>query len=827
MAHARHVGRGATPGTVAVVAQVLDGVRVVDVTTGPVGGMATMVLADFGADVVKVEPPAGDRFRALAAAPLWLRGKRSVTADLRTATGRADLHRLVRGADVLVVSGPPSRPRRWGVDVAAATALRPDLVHCSITGWGPRGPLAEVPGYEAAVAARSGRSLAFERQLRRGGPVFTSVQVASHAAAHGAVQGIVAGLLARARGGGAQRVETSLLQGLLLFDLVELLLVEMAERSGIEAPNILTVGGDMPTLNYHPVRTADGRWIQCGNLLEHLLLAFLDAIDLLGELLADDRFTAPPATWDEVTVEDARDRMLLRMQERPAEEWMDIFRLNGQVAAERYVTTTEALDHPDLLAGGAIVTIDDPQHGPVRAIGPIAELSATPALLGRPAPAAGAHTAEVLAEAREPTPVATGMDAPPAGRPLDGTMVVEFGTIIAAPLATALLADLGARVVKVEPIDGDPYRHLVPGGTPVAKTSAGKESICVDLKSSAGRRIAADLARRADVVVHNARPGVPERLGLGDEQLRADNPRLIWVSVTGYPRRSHGAHRPSTHPCAGAATGGAGHQAGPALTTACETLDDVREISRQLMRANEANPDPNTAVIVVDAVLLALLARQRLGFGQRVHVDMLTANMYANADDALDYAGKPARTRADDDLFGTSAGHRLYPTFDGWLFVALSSDDEWRRCWTVLERAGLADDPRFSRAASRAAADEDLTAVLSDILAARPAAEWERRFVTAGLAGVRADRATPGQFFAHDPQALANDLAPECTHTRFGRHRRWGPIVRVNGGLDAYGPGVLAGEHTDALLAELGHTDAEITSLRAARVVASEPVGWS
>src|SRR5262245_36506005 len=103
---------------------VMDGIRVVDLTTGPVGGMATMILADFGADVVKVEPPGGDRFRSLAAAPLWLRGKRSVTLDLRDATGRSGLHDLVRWADVLVVGGPPSRAARWGVDADAAIALR-------------------------------------------------------------------------------------------------------------------------------------------------------------------------------------------------------------------------------------------------------------------------------------------------------------------------------------------------------------------------------------------------------------------------------------------------------------------------------------------------------------------------------------------------------------------------------------------------------------------------------------------------------------------------------------------------------------------------------
>ena len=493
-------------------------------------------------------------------------------------------------------SSCPGRRRgraRWGLDADAAIARRPDLVHCSITGWGPRGPLAELPGWEGAVAARSGRMLAFQRQLRRGGPVFTAVPVAAHVAAHGAVQGIAAALLARARGGGAQRVETSLLQALLPFDLVELLLVEMATRSGMEAPNITTVGGDMPTLNYHPVRAGDGRWIQCGNLLEHLLMAFLDATDLLGELLADERFLEPPGAWDEATVDEARNRMLVRLQERSADEWMEVFRANGNVAAETYLTTTEALHHPDLVGGGEIVTIDDPRHGPVRTIGACARLDVTPAVVGRPAPAPGAHTAEVLAEDRQPLAVAAaGTVPPPPGRPLDGITVVEFATIIAAPLGTAMLADLGARVIKVEAIDGDPYRHLVAGGTPAAKTTAGKESICIDLKTDEGRAIARELALAADVVVHNARPGAPERLGLGDEQLRGDNPRLIWVSLTGYPPGSPGERRPATHPCAGAATGGATYQAGAALAEPCPTLDDVREVSRQLIARQRVQPGP-------------------------------------------------------------------------------------------------------------------------------------------------------------------------------------------------------------------------------------------
>jgi crotonobetainyl-CoA:carnitine CoA-transferase CaiB-like acyl-CoA transferase len=807
--------------------QVLEGVRIVDATTGPVGGVATMVLADFGADVVKVEPPGGDRFRSLAAAPLWLRGKRSVTADLHTPTGLAVLHELVASADVLVVGGPPSRARRWGVDADAAIERQPHLVHCSITGWGPVGPLAEVPGYEGAVSALSGRMMAFERQLRRGGPVFTAVPVANHVAAQGAVQGILAGLIARVRGGGAQRVETSLLQGVLPFDLVELLLVEMAERTGMVAPNILAMGGDLPTLNYHPVLAKDGRWIQCGNLLEHLFLAFLEATDLLGPMLADDRFMESPGLWDEATVEAARDLILVRMQERTAHEWMEVFRANGNVAAEPYLTTAEALHHPDLVAGGDIVTIDDPTLGPVRTIGPIAELSVTPAEIGRPAPRPGEHTAEVMAEVRTSPLGGAAATAPPPGRPLEGITVVEVATIIAAPLSTTMLADLGARVIKIEALDGDPYRHLIAGGTTAAKTTAGKASICLDLKSDEGRRVAHDLAVGADVVVLNTRPGVAERLGLGEEQLRAENPELVWVSLTGYGRHSPSARRPATHPCAGAAAGGAGFQSGAAVTAPCDGLADVREISRQLIRANESNPDPNSSAVAAAAVLMGLLARERFGIGQAVYVNMIAANMYANADDALAFDGKPARPVCDDELMGFAAGYRLYRAGDGWVFLAVTTDAEWCRLWAAIDRLDLADDPRFATPADRAANDAALTAELARELERRPASEWETCLVGACVAGVRADATTPGPFFAHHPQMVANGFAPECTHPRFGTHRRWGPVVWVNGGLDAYRPGVLAGEQTDEILASIGRTAPERASLWAAGVVASEPVEWN
>ena len=144
---------------------------------------------------------------APAAAPLWLRGKRSVTADLSTKpTGGRRCTTSCATPTCSCSVGRRRAPRAGASTPTPPSALNAGLVHCSITGWGPAGPLAEIPGYEGAVAARGGRMLAFERQLRRGGPVFTAVPVAGHVAAHGAVQGIVAALLARCRGAGFQRV---------------------------------------------------------------------------------------------------------------------------------------------------------------------------------------------------------------------------------------------------------------------------------------------------------------------------------------------------------------------------------------------------------------------------------------------------------------------------------------------------------------------------------------------------------------------------------------------------------------------------------------------
>ncbi|MBM3141239.1 MAG: hypothetical protein FJZ92_13805, partial [Chloroflexi bacterium] len=688
-----------------------DDLRVIDLSSGAAGGLATMVLADFGADVVKVEPPGGDPARAEPAAPMWLRGKRSVTLDLAgSADDRERLHSLVRRADVVVASFAPGDAGPAGADYATLSALNPALVYCSITGWGPRGPYARYPADRALVAAKSGRMQAFAGVVRREGPAFPAVRSETHAAAQSALSGVLAALLVRDRTGAGQLVETSLLQGLFPYDLGTLVRNQLARRYPDHFagdPYAAFSVNTMPTLGYQPVMAGDGRWIQFANLLEHLFHASIVALGLTEQVLANPRYASAPRGLTPDALEEVRNLMLERVRERPAAEWMHVFHENGNVAADYVGTAQEALFHPDVVANGEVVEIAHPRLGTVRQLGPLARLSETPGRASTLYAEPGQHTAEVLAEPprRVAAPSrANGGAGAGAGRaprhPLDGVTVLEFATIIAAPLGASLLADLGARVIKVEPVGGgDPMRTLGIGlGAYVgaAKMNAGKESLCLDLKSERGQEVVGRLLERSDVVIHNYRPGVPERLGIGYERARSLQPGIVWVSVNGYGPDGPSAHRPSAHPVPGAYSGGALLQSGggwpPPKEDALASLDVLREASRQFFRANEANPDPNTSVVVASSTLLGLYARRRTGRGQRIFLSMLGANGYANHDDFLAYEGKPPRQTLDAELHGTEALYRLYPAGEGWVFLSARTDREWAALCAAAGRADLAAD---------------------------------------------------------------------------------------------------------------------------------------
>ncbi len=787
----------------------LEGFRILDLTTGPAGGIATMILADFGAEVLVIDPPGGDPLAGLPAAPMWRRGKRTLTLDLGDGAGLERLHELCAGADVLVCNWRTAALARKGLDFDSIHARHPHLVFCHVSGFGSDGPRAGYPAYEHLVAAATGRMRLFSGIVDREGPVFSALQVGVHACAQTTTAGILAALHARAADGAGRLVETSLLQGMLPYEQGAMIGAQFRERLGEATAALQSPSNEppLPSLYYHPAQAGDGRWMQFGNLLPHLFQNFLIVTDLI-DVVADPDFDPAQLKLPPEKQEAFRERMLSRIQSRPSADWMADCIANGGVAATVYQTTQDALGDPDIVANGHVV---ERAGGGVQ-LGPVARLTRTPATPGADAiPDDG--LAARWSESPRPAP---GQPKRP-GPPLEGVRVVEIATIIAAPLGASFLADMGADVIKVEAIGGDPYRGLG-AGMGSARVNAGKRSISVDLKSEAGRKIVLELVGQADVLIHNFRPGVAERLGIGYEQINAVNPRIVYLQCNGYGPDGPGAQRPSTHPIPGAAMGGVLYQLAERVPETLQDMEGLRLWIRRLMRANEVNPDPNTALVVTTSVMLGLTARQRTGEGQRVLVDMFGANAYANHDDFLDYPGKPPRALPDDALLGLSATYRLYRCAeDQWVFLALTSDRERRRFVDTLGQAGISA-PSCERLAAGDAA-ETLTALFLE----RSADDWENLLGGAGIGCVRADRHLPSEFWLVDPQAEALGLAVEVGHPAWGAYRRHGPMVTFDRQSPTLGGPPLAGQHNEAVLQKQGYRPEDIARLYEEGVVSREP----
>ena len=764
----------------------LSGIRVIETPSGPISGLGTMVLADFGAEVIRIEPPGGDPEAGEPSARLWRRGKTVIELDLEDPHAVAAARELILDTAEAAVLTPALRTR-LALD-EDGKPVRQDLVLAILAGIGESGRYVDYPVKEALVAALSGRMMSFEGAAGRKGPVFSALQVGVHATAQSLAAGLLSSLHARTVHGRGAVFSTSLLRGMLPYDLSGLQTEQLVAKGILERAggrqDVLKV---MPRIYYHAARTRDGRWIQFGNLLPHLQQNFFRAAQFdVGE-------GGVPESGPEL--ETFRNRMLEHIATRDLDEWMDVFVSDGGVVAHPYQTTQQALDDPDLVANGHVVETPDG-----RQLGVLANLSRTP---GRVGSVPAVATLDEL-KARSVSVVANELSGEPGGEqghealPLSGITVVEAATIIAAPLGASTLADLGARVIKLEPLAGDPFRQMI-GGVGASKCNTGKESICLDLKQPRGQQIARELVQGADIFIHNYRPGVPERLGLGYESLSETNPGLIYLSANGYGPAGPGAYRPSTHPIPGAALGGVVWQMGQLPEPGPMTLDEVREVTRKLFRANEVNPDPNTSMVIATTATLGLLARDKTGHGQKILVDMFGANAYANWDDFLSYPDKPDRPGVDADGFGLAAGYRLYRCADGWVFLYAADE---------------------SQLASLGSSDAE---ALEALFLSRSVDEWTQSLTSPELCCVRADAGWPADFLLGSDLAREEELVVTARHPEWGEYLRHGPMVRFGPGRD-YPDASMPGDGTEQLLAELGYSAVEIAELIDESVVAAYSV---
>jgi crotonobetainyl-CoA:carnitine CoA-transferase CaiB-like acyl-CoA transferase len=375
--------------------------------------------------------------------------------------------------------------------------------------------------------------------------------------------------------------------------------------------------------------------------------------------------------------------------------------------------------------------------------------------------------------------------------PLSGYRIVDLTTMISGPMATGLLGDQGADVIKVEaPGVGDLVRLL---GRPregitatFATTNRNKRSIVLDLKDSTDLDAFRKLIATADVVVQNFRPGVVERMGIGEDDVRKIKSDLIYVSITGFGETGPYAGKRVYDPIVQALSGLA-------------TIQGNRGVGRpRMMRL--IIPDKVTAITAAQAITAALLARERTGQGQHVRLSMIDAMIALSWPEG--FAGHTFIGEESDTPRNALAQDLVYETSDGWMTAGAVSDSEWQGLARALDHPEWLDDERFRTAGGRVAYAKERLDQTADVLKTRTTSEW--------LAKLDAEQVPcapilPLSEVIRHPQIIENELIVESDHPVVGRIRQARAAARFDKTPTTLArPAPTHGQHTDEILKELG-----------------------
>jgi crotonobetainyl-CoA:carnitine CoA-transferase CaiB-like acyl-CoA transferase len=804
-----------------LMAGVFDGIRVLDLSWGIAGPMTTMLLADNGADVIRIERPGGDPFIESSGYHVWNRGKRSATIDLCSEEGCAAFRALVAGADVVIDSFSPGVTTQLGIDHESLAAINPRLITCSITAYGDHPAHRDRPGYDALVAARTGifydqkgrLGTAMEyiagrsgpepefgkpenmvRGADREGPIFPRSTWPSIGATYYGMLGIAAALRARVVTGEGQWVTTSLLQGALA--------AVSLNWQRVENP-------DAPLYWMWPVDSrsieglfecSDGRWVHHWTVRPRWVLTSAEG-ETLESTELDTAYRDDP---DRISMESdgllsgyfLYPMLVEAFKKFPAAEWERAAEKAG-VGCSVVRSPSEALAMQPFLDDGCVVEVQDPELGRVRYAGNLLEFSHTPSHVRGPSPRFGEHTDDVLAEAATARSTAPFPLSPtPLNYPLDGIRVLDLGLGVAGPYTGRALSDLGADVIKVNAL----YDSFWNGTHMGLGTNRGKRSIAINIKSEGGRSALEKLIESADVLTLNWRPGAAARLNLDYETLHAKYPRLIYCNTRGYEKGPR-SDLPGTDQTIAALTGG-------------EWEDGGCDSGNPPMWSRSNMGDTGNAMLAAIAITSALYHREVTGQGQAVATSIVNAGLLHNSYSWIHADGTPGDMRhIDAGQYGLSPLYRMYKGSDeDWFFLAAVTEEERRHLAKTIDASGGPDLEA-----------NDLVERLEALFATQPAAEWFEILDGAGVPVEVIDEDFCRTIF-DDPVARDEELIVETPSKSVGRFEDPGLLVKVgpNGGIIRRGP-CQCGEHTVEILNEHGYTEAEIAGLVALSAVGVAP----
>ncbi len=619
---------------------ILDGVRILDLTTGQSGPLAVRLLAEAGADVVKVEPPGGDPARARVPAGFasWNRSKRSVVLDLVDADDRRRLDELLAGADVVVHELAPAAAAALGLDEGTLASRFPQLIVASLLSFPRSHPDAELPASDLLVQARLG--ILDEQFGYRDGPIYLRLSPALWGSMYLLASGILARLILRARTGQVGPVATSLAQGALAP------CGQFWHR--FDHPNEALRFGSLrkeATWGLAPMQCTDGWALVMATRIRPSQAGFLT----------------------ELGVPDDRDAIRAAVRKRSVEEIIDLCSRND-VPCTKVAEVGEALVNEQARLNGYVVELDDPVWGrSVQAASPWEVVP--PSRVSSPAPALGQHDGATWEERSSAVPLG---EAPPGRGPLAGLKVLDFGMFLAGPFAPQCLADLGADVIKVEATDGDRMRAM----SQFYGCQRNKRDIALDLANPASREVLERLVRWADVVHHNIRRPAQVKLGIDEPSLRAMNPDIIVCHTGTYGTKGPRADWPGYDPIAQAESGwmfengGAGN---PPLWYRFGLMDHQCALSSLV------------------ATLLAIYRRETTGDATFVTASLLGAAVLTSSETLvrLDGGGVVDVAHLDAQQTGVSPYDRIAQCTDGW--VALVADTEAARATVDQVGPGIGD----------------------------------------------------------------------------------------------------------------------------------------
>jgi len=643
-------------------AGVFNGIRILDFTQDTAGPFAGMLLAEQGADVIKVEPPTGDRARGRPGFYVVNRSKRGIVLDLTGKDGREKAQTLAAEADVVLVDGLQEQAAELGIDYSRLARLNSRLVYCSIPLYGSKGPYAHLPTDDNMVAALSGiYGIQFSYS---GTPIFFVTPFVPYSTAVLAAGAVASTLYERSRTGRGDFVEVSGLSG--AFSIATASFVNLLAMD-VQRLSVLNPDPKGAAPNYRVYKAGDGEWLMLGALTPAFMIKLFMTAGI-EDLLADPRFEGFPFA---IPKEDGLSEIGRRLEEafasRPRQEWLDNLK-EADIPAGPVLTRDEFLNDPQIIHNGMRVEIDDPEIGRSTQIGIPLKFHAAPGAIKSPAPLLGQHS-DALTRLWPHVVAGPSKGAAPNRAPLEGVRVLDLGTTYAGPFSCMLLADLGADVTKVEPLDGDPFRAL---GVAFIGVNRGKRALAIDLKKEEGLQTFYDLVRKADVVADNYRAGVTKRLKIDYDTLSAINPRIVCCSVTPYGSGGPLSDLPGYDPVIGARSGLQRAQGG-------NGKDD------EPVYHNAAIIDFTSALMAAFGMCSALYQRELTGHGQLVETCLANNAMVAQAAEFIRYEGRPPVVPGGRDVLGISAAYRLYQCSDGWVFVAARTAEQAE---TILELIG-------------------------------------------------------------------------------------------------------------------------------------------